>query len=601
MSLRARLMLAFGYVLLFVVIALEVPLALNFSRRIDSEVRSEASTGAQAVAAAASGRLRDRAALDALVLRQARDAGGRVLVVDAIGRVLADSAGGGLRGAAYGTRPEIAGALQGRVTQGARHSASLGEDILYTAVPVVERGHTRGAVRVTQSVGAVHRKVRKDILALIGLGAAVMAIGLGLAWAIAGSLSRPLRRLASTARRIAGGDLGARADETGSAEQVEVAHAFNDMTGRLVRALDVQREFVANASHQLRTPLTGLRLRLEAAGLKARGDDALRRDLTAAEHEAERLGKLVTDLLSLAQDGQRPRTAVPVSLRDAAGRAADRWAEPAALAGTSVSWRAPPTPGPSRLGGRRRHDPRRADRERVALRGRGRAGLHRGGARARAGRARPRPGAGAGRGRARLRALLPRQREPPQRSGHGPGADDRRDPRAALGRIGRPRRPARRRRPGRGALRARRARAGARRGRARGRAGGAMRAPLVVALAVVGLLLSVAFGLAANAISRDSIGLAPRPSGATLAPPAAATRTTATRPPPRPARHRRRKHRRSATTTVPVPVPVPVPAPAPAPPAAPARPAPPATTTTHSSVSGGGGDDSSAQHSGSDD
>ena len=248
MSLRARLVLAFGYVLLFVVIALEVPLALNFSRRVDSEVRSEASTGAQAVAAAASGRLGNRADLDALVLRQSRETGGRVLVVGATGRVLADSAGAGLRGSAYGSRPEIAGALQGRVTQGTRHSDSLGEDILFTAVPVVEQGRTRGAVRVTQSVGAVHREVRKDILALIGLGGAVLAIGLGLAWAIAGSLSRPLRGLASTARRIAGGDLAARAEEAGSAEQVEVAHAFNDMTGRLVRALDVQREFVANAS-----------------------------------------------------------------------------------------------------------------------------------------------------------------------------------------------------------------------------------------------------------------------------------------------------------------------------------------------------------------
>jgi len=81
MTLRARLVLAFGYVLLFAVIALEVPLALNFSRRVDSEVRSEASTGAQAVAAAASGRLGARAALDDLVRRQARAGGGRVLVV----------------------------------------------------------------------------------------------------------------------------------------------------------------------------------------------------------------------------------------------------------------------------------------------------------------------------------------------------------------------------------------------------------------------------------------------------------------------------------------------------------------------------------------
>ena len=115
--------------------------------------------------------------------------------------------------------------------------------------------------------------MRRDVIALLALGAAVLALGLALAWAIAGSLSRPLRGLARTARRIAGGDLQARAVPTGSSEQVEVANAFNDMTERLVRALDAQRDFVANASHQLRTPLTGLRLRLEAASLKADDPD----------------------------------------------------------------------------------------------------------------------------------------------------------------------------------------------------------------------------------------------------------------------------------------------------------------------------------------
>jgi two-component system, OmpR family, sensor kinase len=334
MSLRLRLLFAFGYVLLFAVIALEVPLTLNFSRRVDSEIKAEASSGAQAIAAAASGRLTDPPALAALARQQAKRLGGRVIVVDARGRVLVDS-GGAPRGTPYATRPEIAQALKGATSQGTRHSDSLKADLLYTAVPIVDAGRATGAVRLTQSVKAVHAEVRRDVLALLALGAAVLALGLGLAWAIAGSLSRPLRGLARTARRIAAGDLQARATPAGSTEQVEVANAFNDMTERLVRALDAQRDFVANASHQLRTPLTGLRLRLESASLKAQDPD-LRRDLVAGEHETERLAKLLSNLLRLAQDGQQPPAATSISLAGVAERAADRWRDQAELDGHTI-------------------------------------------------------------------------------------------------------------------------------------------------------------------------------------------------------------------------------------------------------------------------
>ena len=335
MSLRLRLVLAFGYVLLFAIIALEVPLTLNFSRRVDSEIKAEASAGAQAVAAAASGRLTDPARLAALAREQARRLGGRVIVVDAGGRVLVDSDGAAPRGTPYASRPEVAQALGGATSQGTRHSDSLNADLLYTAVPIVDAGRAAGAVRLTQSVKAVHDEVRRDVLALLALGAAVLALGLGLAWTIAGSLSRPLRGLARTARQIAAGDLRTRATPTGSAEQIEVANAFNDMTERLVRALDAQRDFVANASHQLRTPLTGLRLRLESASLRAEDPD-LKRDLAAGELETERLAKLLSNLLRLAQDGQPATAATSIALMDVAERAAARWRDQAELDGHAI-------------------------------------------------------------------------------------------------------------------------------------------------------------------------------------------------------------------------------------------------------------------------
>jgi signal transduction histidine kinase len=159
-------------------------------------------------------------------------------------------------------------------------------------------------------------------------------VGLGVAWLLANSLSKPLRSLAGTARRVEGGDLEARAEEIGPAEQREVATAFNDMTDRLGTVLAAQREFVANASHQLRTPLTGLRLRLESARAKS-GPDA-GPELEAAEREVERLARLLSSLLTLAREGDRPGPSRPVSLARAAERAQERWTASAEQEGRTL-------------------------------------------------------------------------------------------------------------------------------------------------------------------------------------------------------------------------------------------------------------------------
>jgi two-component system, OmpR family, sensor kinase len=326
-SLRARLVVAFTYVLVLVVVALEVPLALNLSNRVDAEIRSEAHSQADLVAAGATSRLSDRRQLQRLVDTAGDRLGGRVLVVGAGGRVLADSAGTGTRGDDYGTRKEVRTALSGRTTQGERFSDSLGEDLLFTAVPIASGRRTVGAVRVTESVDAVDREQRNDVIALIGVGLVALLLGVVVAWLLAGTLANPLRGLARAARRVAGGDLDARAKVEGSAEQREVATAFNDMTSQVGTTLRGQREFVANASHQLRTPLTGLRLRLEAAALKS-NDPAVERELAAAEHETERLARLLSELLTLAGGGERP-AAQPLDVSEVVDAACARWQGPA--------------------------------------------------------------------------------------------------------------------------------------------------------------------------------------------------------------------------------------------------------------------------------
>ncbi|MEZ5100700.1 MAG: HAMP domain-containing protein [Thermoleophilia bacterium] len=340
MTLRARLLVAIGYVLLLALVVLGVPLALNVTGRVDAEVRAEASGSAHLIAATASGRLEDVPAMQALVDSAAQDVDGRVIVVDREGALVADSAGEGLRGQSYAQRPEIRTALvDGVAAQGRRQSDTLGGELLVTAVPIVEGGQRVGAVRISQGVSQIDAAVRRDLAVLAGIAAAALAVGLALAWFLADSLARPLRGLAGAARRMAAGDLTARAEVTGSSEQQDVAAAFNDMAERVGLVLEAQRDFAANASHQLRTPLTGLRLRLEAASMQA-GDPALRHELEAAELETERLARLLTGLLTLAREGgERPLLRAPVPLAGIAERALDRWGHTAEASGHRLELR----------------------------------------------------------------------------------------------------------------------------------------------------------------------------------------------------------------------------------------------------------------------
>jgi signal transduction histidine kinase len=325
-------------VLLLAMIALGVPLAVSLRDRVDSEVRGEARSQADVVAATAAELLdpSQRRGLQRLVRVSAQTVRGRVIVVDRRGRVVADSAGGSTAGAGYANRPEVAAALGGRGEQIQRHSNTLGEEILATAVPIVHGNGTAGAVRITQSVAAVHRAVRSAILDLALLGGVVLLLGLAAGALVAQRVAQPIRRLDAAARQVAEGDLDAQAAVEGSTEQRSLSRTFNEMTTRVKRLLRGQQDFVADASHQLRTPLTGLRLRLEGLRERHRGDPSTSHELEAGMHEIDRLSRMVDELLVLSRAGERELPGERVELAAAAERAVERWREAAADRGIEL-------------------------------------------------------------------------------------------------------------------------------------------------------------------------------------------------------------------------------------------------------------------------
>jgi two-component system, OmpR family, sensor kinase len=190
------------------------------------------------------------------------------------------------------------------ITVPAREHAAAGDDD-----PVV------GAVRIVYSTeGLTHRLWTiwgfRAILAVLVLTVA------GLIGAVAARrLTRPLRQLNDMASKISDGDLTARSPVTGPQETQTLARTLNQGAERLDTLIAAQRNFVADASHQLRTPLTGMRLSLDniADGVD---DEYVKEDVEQATAEVVRMSRLVNDLLVLARAEAKVAAAEPLPLRD---------------------------------------------------------------------------------------------------------------------------------------------------------------------------------------------------------------------------------------------------------------------------------------------
>lgn len=310
-------------------IALGLPLTITLQQRATAELEREALIETQGIAAAIDPEdVDDPEKLQPIVDQAAAQVGGRVIIVDEEGVLVVDSEGPAERGAFFATpgRPEIRSALDGSPHSEIRDSQDLSEDIMATAVPIPDESRIVGAVRVTRSVQRVNDRVRNVTLGLLAIGGAALFAGLLLAFGLARSFSRPLVGLAGAARRLGSGDLSARAQDVGGATEIEdLGRSFDEMADRLERTVRAQREFVANASHQLRTPLTGMRLRIESA-IAETEDEGAKRQLAAAEREVDRLSEIVDRLLATSRNVEEGKP-THVDLGDAVARAVTRWSE----------------------------------------------------------------------------------------------------------------------------------------------------------------------------------------------------------------------------------------------------------------------------------
>ena len=320
-----RLMLTYLSLAAFVLLILEVPLGASFARQERRQIIADVQRDALVLATYAEEVLEGGIQLD--LTRIAADyqlrTGGRVVVVDATGVAIADSAPRDAKPADFSSRPEFAAALTGNLTSGLRRSNTLDTDLVYSAVPVASGGRVLGAVRITYPATALSERIYRNWIALGLVALIVLAAASLIGWILARSVTSPVRDLQIAAATLAGGDLGVRAPEgSGPPEVRALARTFNETAGRLQVLIDSQKSFIADASHQLRTPLTALRLRLE--NLEP-SDGRNEEDLEAAVRESWRLSQIVDELLVLASAESAHPERSPVDVRAIVRDRYDAW------------------------------------------------------------------------------------------------------------------------------------------------------------------------------------------------------------------------------------------------------------------------------------
>jgi signal transduction histidine kinase len=299
-SIKSRLMASHLAVALVAAVATSVYLYVSFGRLQAESMEHSLLAGAYALADALEtdfgtphGIVQAQHALRKLANEDSSD----YMILDHRGRVVATTASAtdahGLAG--------IQEALRGRSYTRVRRGADAEAEHIVAAVPIEDDGKAIGVVRVwiTESDYTASMLPIKRVTALALLGVVVLSIAVSLA--LAQALTIPITKMRRLSRRIAKGDFSIRVKAAPADELGELAADLNTMAAKLQELESVRREFVGNVSHELRSPVSNIRITSEVLERRAErlGDDSAKLFETITS-ETQRLESMIDELLELS-------------------------------------------------------------------------------------------------------------------------------------------------------------------------------------------------------------------------------------------------------------------------------------------------------------
>jgi two-component system, OmpR family, sensor kinase len=239
-----------------------------------------------------------------------------VQIIDLDGQVVARSA---TLGTARLPRPP---ALLASLRNGETVFATVtdfGEEPVRMVVLPVSVGPARYAVQVAMSLDDAYAVLRVGRWLFLSMSVAIL-VGIGLTGALlARRALRPIDRVVTQARRIGEANLADRLPHPGTRDEIgRLVETLNEMLARLARSFEVQRHFTADASHELRSPLSRLRAELEVTLRRPRTPAEYEDTLRSCLEEVDRVQALIEELLELARIDarQEPEASEPVDVGD---------------------------------------------------------------------------------------------------------------------------------------------------------------------------------------------------------------------------------------------------------------------------------------------
>lgn len=268
----------------------------------------------------AEGEHQEDRSLQSIVSASARSAGASVTVLDTRLRIAASSdETGEIRApsVAETAHPELVAARAGLEQHTIRWDAAREEERMFAAAPVrSEHGDVEGVIELSIPTGPMDARIARTWGGLLAASGAALVATAAVSVVLARQMTQPIRTLRRVTERMAGGDVSQRVSASGPEEFARLGDAFNRMAEQVEETLARQRAFVADAAHELRSPLTGIRLRVDMLLSHGRDEPELAQSyLLKLQQEVDDLQRLVEHLLSLSRlDHSRPPSLQPMDL-----------------------------------------------------------------------------------------------------------------------------------------------------------------------------------------------------------------------------------------------------------------------------------------------